>query len=764
MRATELALDRKTTHQELAAAIIQLRERARVFRRQGLRNQAAADYLSLGEIYFIWGRYQQALGMYRRALLLSTKQAIDLKCSILSHIAIGYATFASPAESLRYSREALGLSENAGSLTQAEANEALGLGLLYSNDSDQALDVLHSSEETFKALGDENGQARTGFYSGVVLLQAGFASQALEVENKALQLWMATGNLHGAAEAYVGLGVLHSTVGEPDQALAEFQHAREIFRNLGDRANEGVVLNGLGVINSELGNYEAALGYHKQAREIFISAGDRLGELAAIDSIAKDEWSLHRYSEARLLYTSELKRARQLKTYREEAAAFSDLGDIYLYEEKYRQAELFYKRSLSAYKRAKYIAGEADILTRFGRLCARTKRYGEALTYFNLAIVRAKAAKEVVKEAEAHYELADTHRLSGQFELAKAESEKALGIIESERVKVSDFGSRATYFASVHEYYQLYIEVLMQLHDQHPDQGFAAMALEASERSKVRSLLDMLASSSQKSGCDGSNTPMQESPDQKPSSMGCNVAPAALTAQQIQAAIQGDDAVLLEYALGPRASYLWVVDEGRISSYRLPGAQQILDITTRFRNALLARQMRAQEGADHYNQRVGRADSTMRSIAQELSQLLLGPAAGLLTKKRIIIIPDGPLQYIPFAALPFPALPAARSSRLLADTYELTSLPSASVLSVLRDAATRRTPPTKLAAVFADPVFSRDDPRLGQSLLANAAPSQPSPTLGAALRDAQIGSGKIPRLASSGAEAKNIAGIFANQD
>lgn len=764
LRAAELALEKKTTQHDLASAAAQLRARAEVLEKKGLRNQAATEYLFLGKIYFIWGRYPQALKMYRRALRLTTKKAIELKCSILSHIAVIYANFAGPEDSLPYSDQAIGLSKSASSLAIAEANQARGLGLLSSNDSDRTIAVLRAAQETFKSLGDENGQARSAFYLGIADLQAGSTTRVLAEENEALSIWKDMGNPHGVAEAYVVLGLMHSTVGEQDKAVAKYQQAQEIFRNLGDRVNEAAALNGLGVMSRELGDYEAALGYHKQARRIFASAGDKLGELAAIDSTAKDEWLLHDYRKASLLYISELKDAQRLKNYREEAAALSDLGDIYAYREKYSEAERLYTKSRRQYQQTKYKAGEADILTRFGRLYAGTNRYEEAKTSFTDAIKSAQSVNEVTKEAQAHYELASLYRKLRQLESAKSHSESAIATIERQRTKVADFQSRATYFASVHEYYQLYIDILMQLDQQRPEQGFAQQAFEASEKSKVRSLLDMLASSERDGRCAPLTQRQGASPgekDQIQAVTDCTAPSAVLNLRLVQDAIRGDDSVLLEYALGPEASYLWAVDSNRMSSYRLPSAAVIRELVTRYRDALIARQQQPHETAEHHAARVDRADKTIDSTAREVSELLVGPASELLEgKKRVVIVPDGVLQYIPFAALPLPAVRVEHGSPLLVDGFEVVSLPSASTLAALREAAARRTSPPETAAVFADPVFSRDDPRLSQ-YATGVVTTYPLPaTLGAALRDAEFGSGKIPRLPASRIEAENIEQAF----
>ncbi len=108
--------------------------------------------------------------------------------------------------------------------------------------------------------------------------------------------------------------------------------------------------------------------------------------------------------------------------------------------------------------------------------------------------------------------------------------------------------------------------------------------------------------------------------------------------------------------------------------------------------------------------------------AAELSRLILAPAAAQLTKKRLLIVADGLLQYAPFAALQAPkdegggmkdekGESAAAAPPLILD-HEIVSLPSASVLAELRNELNGRKPADRQLAVFSDPVFQADDPRV----------------------------------------------------
>src|SRR5262249_9258664 len=113
-----------------------------------------------------------------------------------------------------------------------------------------------------------------------------------------------------------------------------------------------------------------------------------------------------------------------------------------------------------------------------------------------------------------------------------------------------------------------------------------------------------------------------------------------------------------------------------------------------------------------------------------LSNMLLGPVRDQLDKKRLLIVPDGALQYLPFGALSVSITEtapqrsrAARAQVPLIVEHEIVSLPSASTLAVLRHEARGRAPASKMVAVLADPVFTADDPRVEPGLTSAEKPA-----------------------------------------
>jgi len=95
--------------------------------------------------------------------------------------------------------------------------------------------------------------------------------------------------------------------------------------------------------------------------------------------------------------------------------------------------------------------------------------------------------------------------------------------------------------------------------------------------------------------------------------------------------------------------------------------------------------------------------------AEELSTIVLGPLAAHLERRRLLIIAEGALQLVPFAALPAPGTRAP-----LIATHEIVMLPSASTVAALRHQSQRRSPAPKAVAVLADPVYEPGDPRVAR--------------------------------------------------
>jgi len=185
--------------------------------------------------------------------------------------------------------------------------------------------------------------------------------------------------------------------------------------------------------------------------------------------------------------------------------------------------------------------------------------------------------------------------------------------------------------------------------------------------------------------------------------------PQPLTAAEIQEQVLDQETLLLEYSLGEQQSHVFAVTPGGLQVFKLPRRAQIEQAARRVHNLLTARNRTYPgETAARRERRWSQADAVYPQAVRQLSRMILGPLAGRMRGKRLIIVADGALHYIPFVALPEPDGEGVP----LAVHHEIASLPSASVLALLRQQYKGRLPAPLAVAVLADPVFDKHDARV----------------------------------------------------
>src|SRR5262249_36893949 len=160
-----------------------------------------------------------------------------------------------------------------------------------------------------------------------------------------------------------------------------------------------------------------------------------------------------------------------------------------------------------------------------------------------------------------------------------------------------------------------------------------------------------------------------------------------------------------------KRSFLWAVTQSSIAAFSNLPSQSEIDQLVRSLYDSVSGQSRSvlDDSASRQRARLDAAYLNFGKTASLLSEKLLGPVADRLKAKRLIIVSDGALHFVPFAALP---VPGDFSGSPLILNHELVNLPSISVLGALRQETRSRAKPARTLAVIADPVYSPDDPRV----------------------------------------------------
>jgi tetratricopeptide (TPR) repeat protein len=737
--------------------------------------------------------YQLAITEYEQALSL-WRNINDKHWESLTQFAIGsaYRRWSKRKEALDAFIAVLGVPnpQFEGDDWRIKAATLNDLGFTYSNvgDKENALSSLNKAREEFVVHGDRRGQASALSNLGLVYLRAGEWHEALRVLEEALVLRRAENYRSGESVVLNNIGGAYDKLGEPYNALDYYSQALKAWQDLDkakllrDPGNLTIALNNVGLAYDKLGESGLALNYYDQA--LARLKPDEPNYAATLDNKGELYAALAEYDEAKFNYDEALKTWNSIKAPDPDAKArlLVHIGQLYQAQNDLTQALRFYyeARDLNPGKPVL-----AYVLTNISSALSRQNLSQQALEAVNQALDIQVKLNDRRGEAISRQKRAEAYYLLGQHSEASAELDRALSlwrfiqdsrgeattlntiarieldlnkldealkhnnqalsIIETLRTKVSSHHLRTSYFSTQENYYALNVDLNMRLYQQTRDKQFLATALQASERSRARTLMDVLTET-RITVAEGISPELlkQEQEVQRrlraksealtlllgrPHSAGdvsvvskdlvklqreydnvkdrirtTNPKYSQLTQPQPLGVVDiqrflDDETMLLEYALGEKRSYGWVVTKNSIEGIELPGRQTIEATALRLITALTDRdQNQPGETPVQRQARLKKLDAEYNANASLLSQIVLDPLADLLSRKRLLIVADGTLQFIPFAALPVPKTVISVTGtadstasntkvrpRLLVDEHEIINLASASVLAVQRN-------------------------------------------------------------------------------
>ncbi|HXQ70585.1 MAG TPA: CHAT domain-containing tetratricopeptide repeat protein, partial [Pyrinomonadaceae bacterium] len=430
------------------------------------------------------------------------------------------------------------------------------------------------------------------------------------------------------------------------------------------------------------------------------------------------------------------------------------LAAIYASRGLHKLAAGLYQKTLKFYESSGDLRGQSLVLNAYGDSLLEQQKKQEALETYSRALEFSERVNDPGVVISTFYNVARAHLALGSPEAARPFIQKSISLIESLRANVASPEYRASYFSGVQENYELCIHVLMQLEKLKPGQGFGAEALAVSERARARLLVDLVSQARSTPRAGVANELLERerrlseslrsqveyrmtlSPNQKaelaevdddlielrvqyqallvelsqqqPHLFSIEQAPSP-DLQRIQNELRGSDTMLLEYSLGESSSYLWAVTSDSVKFYELPSAKTIEDAAREYYELVTTIQGTEEQVSKDYQSNIDAAHKLLSEKAAYLSRTLLGPLAGQLGTRRLLVVLDGALQYIPLDALP---VSGATNGTLLVDTNEVVVLPSMSTLIAIRAKQNRSRSTGKLVAVIADPVFSGSDARV----------------------------------------------------
>ena len=271
-----------------------------------------------------------------------------------------------------------------------------------------------------------------------------------------------------------------------------------------------------------------------------------------------------------------------------------------------------------------------------------------AVRVYDLVLALGRQRHSLEDEWKAQLGLGRAALLTRELDQAIAHLSQAADLVERLRTTVPSQELRAAYLSRRVEAHE-WLATAYMMQAASPSDRFIEAAFNTAERAHVRALSDLLA----------------EARSVRKKSRTIAPPPQAMTRAAIAQRLAPGEAVL-EFLVGEEHAYGWLLTRDDLTGFNLPDPKT-LDQQVRLANALIAADDR----------------DGLRELADDLTPSLLGPAlARLKGIRRLLIVPDGPLERLSFAALPIPS----DDPSYLAQHTVLASVGSGSLLGLLADA------------------------------------------------------------------------------
>ncbi|HKQ77313.1 MAG TPA: tetratricopeptide repeat protein [Blastocatellia bacterium] len=806
---------------------IELSEKSVQISRQIADKPGEANALAMiGVAHSLTGDHEKAIAHFEQVLAIRREAKLwAYEAQSLTDLGTAYLGASRYLRAIEYLEQALRIARERKNLDdESGALHNLGESYFYIGRYERAIECYERGLAIHRELKDRYSEGTTLASLGSAYFKLGRPDQANEYHEQSLRIKRELKDRNGEGFTLNHMGSIAESQGRYEQSLDLIEQAHAIFREVKNRTMEAITLQSLSIVDRRLGLSDKAIGRLEEALKISREVKDKNGEANNLRTLGEIHQEQGRAGQAIEILEQALAIFRELKIRADEGSVLSLIGFAHFSLGRPDDAARYFEQSLAISREVADRPGEGRALAGFGLVHKASGRMEQAVSYFQQALVIHREVKDRASEIETLFFLAEVERKRGRLDQARSLIEECLRLAESLRAGIDNPERRVSYRALAQNSYEFYIDLLMHLHRANPGQGYDALAFKVSEQSRARGLIEMLAESRDdiRHGVDGAllnrersiawqiNAKAQQlaqrpTPEQA-ATLNSEISQLEDEYQQAQTAIRraspryealarpqpltlpeiqlqlDEKTLLLEYALGAERSYLWAMTHNTLDSYELPGRDQLEQSARRVYDLLVARGHRLKgETPRRQRARIARADAQLPKAGHQMSRMLLGPVAAKLRDKRLVIVADGALQYLPFAMLPAPesgragektnpqsAIRNPQSFTPLVVKHEVISLPSASTLAVHRRELSGREPAPNGVAVIADPVFYDGDERITAAKTKIAAET---PSTGAAqsLANTRIiehlaedaaqtvnGSFVIPRLPFTRQEAERI--------
>jgi CHAT domain-containing protein/tetratricopeptide (TPR) repeat protein len=567
-------------------------------------------------------------------------------------------------------------------------NSIGGIYLNYLPDYEEALHFLDSAEILRAETGDFVNLGRTIHAKASAYDKLNLSDQALLYFKKSIEINQKAGDQQRVAEAFLHLGDILTGTGYYFEALEDLEKALSIYTDLKEESKICEVLTHTGFVYSNMGEYTTALGKLSEALQISKEAADNNGVAGAYNNLGIVFKSAGRLDKAIEYFNNSLKIYEESGDQLNVISSLSNLGTVYFALNDFSKAADYHNRGLELSRKIRDKDNETHCRLNLANDLLRLGKLEESMSNYEvgLKIARSLNSPELTWKITAG--MAEINKLRGEYEKAVELNDTALKFLSNIRITLKDDKLKTSFMAAERYAFEDIINMLTDLHLKYPGKGYDIRSFRYAEESKARAFLDLLSGSEKNSDHDSN----------------CGFSrvnyPKLLTLEKAHSLCPDKNTVILEYSVGDSSTSLWVITRSAHKLFKLPGIKALEEQIEPFRFALL--------NPDRSN------NEFLTKGGYSLYRLLLEPAEPFLSRKsKLIIIPDGILNYIPFEILLTDNKGISTGNLysnlpFLIKKYPVSYAQSASVINNLLtkvNGAGKPDPDLKKLIAFGDPVY-----------------------------------------------------------
>lgn len=184
--------------------------------------------------------------------------------------------------------------------------------------------------------------------------------------------------------------------------------------------------------------------------------------------------------------------------------------------------------------------------------------------------------------------------------------------------------------------------------------------------------------------------------------------PTLLKADRIASDLLSPDTALIEFVLSEQKSFAWVIQQDKLTAITLPPGKEIEALVQQYR-AVFAGNINASNALAEIAKQKAQGQQLYKKLFQPL-------AAHLTTARKLVIVPDGALAYLPFETL---VSESKGIATYLLERFAISYAPSASALAALKAHRAAATNDAKGIIAFGDPQYAKTATGEAQSVRGN---------------------------------------------